>query len=603
MATILKGVTGISRIIDKLSMTFAGHELITPGWADDYTLTIYEAVGQMTMRLYSARDSSYVNIPTTTSKDETVKMGNNFVPHWDVDGCPNFLSLERWIPSAIKPYVLDPVYVPFLTCFFGGMRVLPFEDTIDDPAFNTWQILDGKGDLYASKKDWLLSFYNNLKTMSGDPSWPAQRMDFTQMFRSGDMWEDGLESCMTFDAIGAHRVESSTENPAGLTALGVAELLPFVLKLNSFNSFKVRPGFGKFGVDMYFTADGLPAALETTDGKWIKRGDKDWQYWKFVWRSSLITIVTLLDHLYLTHFKSSNTLARSIRATLPPDHSLRRFLSIFTFGAIFVNLQAQFVLVGKNAMLHRAVPFEDFEGLSSLVPGILPDVAFAPGIPGRGMEAVINDAVFKKLPAKLQQAPFYADGKLVFEALHRLAQAFTEASGMCEDVASDEPLKRFLGMLKKQMAEAGYQSNMSTLVLDSHNEDLCPIMQKRMAVYMFMVTAWHSHVGFVGDYYADPDLAGMSWKTGELSSRPRQAMIASVINIFTSTKQPKLKEDYTHLFKTGLEAELSAKLTSMWHGFQADFEKVKKEIDLRNSNRKVPNINMDPDVLECSVAK
>lgn len=602
MATILWCATAGTRLVDKLSASMGGRQLFSPGWADDYTMSIYENVGQLMMRMYYARDKTYVKIPDKISSDETVKMGNNFVPHHDVDGTPNFLWMERYVPEFIKPWLIEPIYTPFLTCFYGGMRVLPFEDALDKPDENTWE-LALKGGQYASRKDWLMSFYNNLKTLSGDPSWPNQRMDFTGLFRNGDHWDDGLESAIAFDAIGVHRVQSSIENPDGLKAIGVSEALPFVIKLNDFSDFSVRPHFGKFGVDLYFTAEGLPAALQTTDGKWITRGDKEWQYWKFVWRSSLVTVITLTDHLYLTHFKASNTLARSIRTSLPPTHTLRRFLSIFTFGAIFVNLQAQFVLVGKDAMLHRATPFQDFEGLSDIVPTMLADVAFAPGIPGRGMEALIDDEVFEKLPEKLKVAPFYADGKLVFNAIYKLSRAFTAHAGTCEGLIHDEHLQRFVGMLRKQMAESHYQTNMTFSFESKNTEQICRIMEKRLAVYIFMVTAWHSHVGFVGDYYADPDLAVMSWKEGERTGRPRQAMITSVINIFTSTVQPKLTEDYTHLFKDGVDAGTASKLTSMWHEFVADLGEVKREIDKRNTKRKIPNINMDPAILECSVAK
>lgn len=586
MGGLLRMLSYFSQVVDRMT---PWKDMFTAGWADDYSIATYEFIGQVTMRIYKARNKDYVNVPTEMGGDEVVKVGSNYVPHDDVDGTPNFLWIERYIPGFLKPFILKPFYAPFLTCFMGGLASMPFEDTIDDPKFNTWSILDGTK--YNDKKEWLLSFYNNLKTMNGDPSWPTQRMDFTTLYRNGDHWDDGLESTMAFVGIGVHRVESVSQEFAG-------EVLPFAIKLNDFNSLAVRPHFGKYGGDMYFTAEGLPAGLQTSDGKWIKRGEKDWQYWKFVWRSSLVTVITLCDHLYLTHFKASNTLARASRVALPPDHSLRRLLSIFTFGAIFVNLQAQFVLVGKDGLLNRATPFENFADLSDVVPQMIQDVAAAPG-----MGAIIDDEVFEKLPAKLQEAPFYADGRLVFKSMLKLAQRFNKASGQCAGLKHDIHIQKFIRMLKHQMEESKYKSNFTSLNLAADDTtEVCAIMDKRLAVYMFMVSAWHSHVGFVGDYYADPDLAGMSWKEGESFSRPRQAMITSIINIFTSTKQPFLMEDYTHLFK-GLGADLSAKSTKIWHDFVEDLHQVKKEIDRRNTGRSVPNINMDPAILECSVAK
>merc|ERR1712196_693608 len=74
------------------------------------------------------------------------------------------------------------------------------------------------------------------------------------------------------------------------------------------------------------------------------------------------------------------------------------------------------------------------------------------------------------------------------------------------------------------------------------------ILSERMAKAFFIVSAWHRHVGFVGDYYENPDFLSMSWKAGEAFGRPKQHMITSIVNVFTSTSQPLLREDYTHLF-------------------------------------------------------
>lgn len=59
-----------------------------------------------------------------------------------------------------------------------------------------------------------------------------------------------------------------------------------------------------------------------------------------MFRCSLITVITLTDHLHMTHFRAANVMATAVRKTLSPNHPLRRLLSVFTFGSIFVNLQA-----------------------------------------------------------------------------------------------------------------------------------------------------------------------------------------------------------------------------------------------------------------------
>ncbi|CAL1162351.1 unnamed protein product [Cladocopium goreaui] len=167
-----------------------------------------------------------------------------------------------------------------------------------------------------------------------------------------------------------------------------------------------------------------------------------------------------------------------------------------------------------------------------------------------------------------------------------------------------EDFHRLKEQFLNETLEANYQ--IDERIQKYTREDNCddgkflPIMKHRLAVNIFVVTGFHRHVGFVGDYYADPGLATMSWKSGEAFGRPRQHMIMSVVNVFTSMRQPLLKEDYTHLFK-GLENEEG--LTKAWRNFQANLQEVEEEIDRRNEKREIKNINMSPKVVESAVSK
>jgi hypothetical protein len=200
------------------------------------------------------------------------------------------------------------------------------------------------------------------------------------------------------------------------------------------------------------------------------------------------------------------------------------------------------------------------------------------------------------LPPKLQATPFFADGRLIMNCFKKFAGGIYDEIGqhMCKDgELVDAAAMNFIQQMRSQGDQANYKyiANVS---------NICGMIVERLAAYMFVVSAWHSHVGFVGDYYADPDLAVMSWKDGEVFGRPRQTVITSVINVFTSTKQPPLMLDYTHLFK-GINEE--AILTRLWYAFLDDLKAAKVVIDKRNQNRKIVNINLDPTILEGAVSK
>lgn len=76
----------------------------------------------------------------------------------------------------------------------------------------------------------------------------------------------------------------------------------------------------------------------------------------------------------------------------------------------------------------------------------------------------------------------------------------------------------------------------------------------------------------------------------------------TLINVFTSTNQPLLMEDYTHLFN-GTEPNHDDELTRHWKSFLKDLERVEVEIDKRNEGRVTKNINFSPRVLEGAVSK
>merc|ERR1712203_317006 len=117
-------------------------------------------------------------------------------------------------------------------------------------------------------------------------------------------------------------------------------------------------------------------------------------------------------------------MARVIRVAMPPEHPIRRLMSIFTFGAIFVNLQAMHTLIGTNHMLHRATPFNDFQQLSQIVPsgksGLMADIQSKQGI-----KELFDDDEFDKMHPKLQKAPMFADGRMLAKALQKLVEGIS----------------------------------------------------------------------------------------------------------------------------------------------------------------------------------
>ena len=114
----------------------------------------------------------------------------------------------------------------------------------------------------------------------------------------------------------------------------------YVVRTNVLADLPVREGLDTYGGDCYFD-------YETWRVKKIVRkragakpwdalkeetfvpGDSDWEYVKFVFRSSLFSYVTLVDHLFGIHMQMGNLVTVASRENLSTDHPVRRFLVPF----------------------------------------------------------------------------------------------------------------------------------------------------------------------------------------------------------------------------------------------------------------------------------
>eukprot|EP00928_Gymnodinium_smaydae_P034005 TRINITY_DN2419_c0_g1_i2.p1 TRINITY_DN2419_c0_g1~~TRINITY_DN2419_c0_g1_i2.p1 ORF type:complete len:689 (-),score=86.78 TRINITY_DN2419_c0_g1_i2:84-2150(-) len=538
------------------------------GIDDKAELILYHAVVQ-NLRYYKTRHNSSVRVPMFMTDVDLFKLGDVVAPMHDIDNG--------------RPPMVWKIEIPDMNCIMEVLRGQPMNDDLVDnriPNRNTWQgKLKENGGTHKDKREFILSYFNRYKQASGEPAWPPLEIDLRQLYYRENAWADDAEKALAFDLLGSHRVERASKAFGG-------ETLTWVVRLNEFATLAVRSGFGKYGADMFFTEDGTPALIVTPDGKEISRGDSSWQYWKFVWRSTLVTGITLVDHLHFAHFRVSNIFARAVRDALPPMHPLRRFMTVFTFGAIDVNVNAMHTLVGPGMSLHRCSPFKDFYQISEVVPDQLRD-------PIDQHKQFLNATEWERLPQKLKRLPYFQDGRALFGALRRLVFKFEkEFLKVCDGGATaDVALTRFHELLFNYTVAGDYKGM-------QRGESLCSVIRNRLVAAIWSVTGWHRHVGQVIEY-KDPDFASPSWKDGEPFGRPKQYFAWAIVAAMTAKIQPKLSEDYTHVFNHMANGE---RAKSIWREFQMDLKRVKRTVALNNRNRETKNFHADPDIVECSIA-
>ena len=91
----------------------------------------------------------------------------------------------------------------------------------------------------------------------------------------------------------------------------------------------------------------------------VRPGDADWERSKFRFRSSLFSLVTLVDHLYFLHLQLANFFVTSLREQMSDTHPIRRFLTPFTYQTISINDNAAHNLVAPRSMGPRNFAMTD----------------------------------------------------------------------------------------------------------------------------------------------------------------------------------------------------------------------------------------------------
>lgn len=156
-----------------------------------------------------------------------------------------------------------------------------------------------------------------------------------------------------FYGLGAHRLDVVDKSKPG-----VPDTAAFMVDLMVMANFEVRPGFCKYGANAYFDEDQEPLAIRVANGDVIMKDDGvRWEEAKALWRSSLITFVTAVDHLFNNHFWVGGQCCRATVTGLPKKHPLRRAIHPFLTGTIQVNNLAGVSLTGENSIVEHMTAY------------------------------------------------------------------------------------------------------------------------------------------------------------------------------------------------------------------------------------------------------
>lgn len=542
-----------------------------------------------------------------------------------IPGWPARLAAYRAPADDMKPINLQG---GLLQCAMLRLRGLPLEDDLDMNDENDWG--PGREDPTVIHH----KYYDR---------WGIYQRPWNFPYPQNEMQSDRILEQFVFQNIGAHRLEllndldghdAGSINPVNLGGCGngalpvrgcpfplnsalsavpehVRRSLKFAVRQEGlFDDVPRRPGVGKWGANAFFDGEGHLRALQY-QGRTLVAGEggNDWEYLKFVFRSTLVSSVTAFDHLVGTHIMCAETLALAVSENLGPENELRLLLQPHIVGSLSINFAAATNLFAEGILIHRAGPFEKEAFAGAGEDGTGTGILWAKAVVLRHMK--FEDAYrtyrqhFEELRSEgvqMPELPFFEDGILIFNAIQNYVHSaidkiygsgFFQCNGF---LRNDREAQRF---------HTAFWALTDPATPDFWPQEFrgfdCTSLKALLTEVIFMVTGWHRHVGSVADFFRDTRFAATMWKEGETNTRPKQATMMMLLAATTNAILPKLSMDLAETIYAGngkLEENLKEGLYPTMLEIQTQIEERNQ---IRQSQNNIPYHQMEPDSVEWGV--
>eukprot|EP01061_Rhynchopus_euleeides_P020066 TRINITY_DN3280_c0_g2_i1.p1 TRINITY_DN3280_c0_g2~~TRINITY_DN3280_c0_g2_i1.p1 ORF type:complete len:588 (+),score=229.24 TRINITY_DN3280_c0_g2_i1:229-1992(+) len=424
--------------------------------------------------------------------------------------------------------------------------------------------------------------------------------------------DEGL-SAFVFQGVGQHRVQKVRPDDKH------AESAVYAVYLSDAEDLEVRSGFARLGADAYFTADQkvthirrLGRTYYPSMQGWEKHTAKGMSWreccevdgWynclnfekgcdchvptkigfrhaRMAFLGTLLSIVTVHDHLLWTHLSVANAVVTAGVQELATHHPLRVLMHPHTFRTADINWIAVYRLVNENGHLHRLTPLtaDSIRALAKSAQKAETGMRFETPPQRHAAQGLATDA--PRLPLHEDGGDFFA---VVKAHVHRYMSAhYDYATNGC---GGDEGVRRWV---------ARANTLMPLRDLPTGDALTCESLEDVLATFIYTVTANHAHVGQVTSEVVDPCHAPQAWREGELCATPRSAFSTRSLIESTALPMPKLRDDYSHLFPTAVGKQ-------MWQAFQTDLAAFQERVAARNAVRPRAFRSFDMDIVEVSVA-
>lgn len=369
----------------------------------------------------------------------------------------------------------------------------------------------------------------------------------------------------------------------------------YKVDFSSWEKYEVRPTFENYGGIAYFDSD-LNFVCFVYKSEIITSDDKKFKHVNLIFRSTLITSVTLREHLIMTHWIVANGMLVSSLKYLSPDHILRRFLRSFTYGTGAINHASTIALAPFEGIAGRTFGFTK-KSWNEMVTDNISTIKY---------ESIHKRFEHSKLPDKFKTLlPFYKDGMEFWEINKQYVSNLMDIYYFEENnIFIDNELCEYWDGLKKYFTTKNYNiGKLSKTNLIDH-----------LTYSMFMVTGGHSFFGSVCEYLLSPNglmpkilkESAENIKSTNVTSADIQTYLQALCIIsMTSSPMPKLINNWEYLFDCvslkSNKIKYSLTLSNM-HTWQTKLYIQSRAVKELNKTRPIEFDCFDPEILDCSVS-
>ena len=440
-----------------------------------------------------------------------------------------------------------------------------------------------------------------------------------------------------------HRSKSSCFDKDRKPPTGAA----FCLDLQWMSEYATRESFERYGATAYFNKERKPMEIhrpyakhneaknhwgfqgqpkKDSNGKLLvlvsKPGDAHWEHMKWTLKVSVMTEITLIDHLLWAHLIVSNGVTRASRQELSIKNPIRQLLKPFTYRANTINFSAFKTLFAKGGMADHWFGFTR-EALASYMETASRSYEYKDSAAVLlGGSGLTNNMDYLK-----KQVPLVADGIRLHKVFLEFATSYVTLAYPEEtDLTKDAEVKsywthvdegRLTGEVDATNAEGGpgkvlrskygpkndgkpYKFGLPALNRDS--------LAKQLAHVMFYVTGYHRVVGNFADYLEE----GSETLACVIRPAKNEGSVMDYFGIntlaaFTGFPQINLLNDWRHVFKTEIDQPFhdeakKEKLYKILDKWQKDLVALAETIETESLTRPYLQHMMNPRHLDVSIA-